>query len=80
MWTVIDCSIVGPLNLSMVLLDIAEQRAVNRGLQAYDYPNNVQELFSMIENAWCHYTDGGTLTADMVWTAQSPEKLATRRG
>eukprot|EP00913_Durusdinium_trenchii_P028779 g26988.t1 len=44
-------------------------------IKAYDYPNNVQELFSMIENAWCHYTDGGTLTADMVWTAQSPEKL-----
>ncbi|CAK9073946.1 unnamed protein product [Durusdinium trenchii] len=60
----------------MVLLDIAEQRAVNRGLQAYDYPNNVQELFSMIENAWCHYTDGGTLTADMVlgrfWCAVCP--------
>ncbi|CAK9073900.1 unnamed protein product [Durusdinium trenchii] len=53
---------------------MVEPQALKR-LQAYDYPNNVQELFSMIENAWCHYTDGGTLTADMVWTAQSPEKL-----
>lgn len=40
-----------------------------------DYPNNVQELFSMIENAWAHLADGDTLTADMLWTAQSPKKL-----
>lgn len=52
-----------------------EAQALKR-LQAYDYPNNLQELFSMIENAWAHRT-GSVVTADMLWTAQSPEKLDT---
>lgn len=42
-----------------------------------DYPNNVQELFSLIDNAWAHLSDGSSLTAEMLWTAQSPSKLDT---
>lgn len=53
-----------------------EPQALKR-LQAYDYPNNVQELFSLIENAWAHLSDGSSLTAEMLWTAQSPSKLDT---
>ena len=51
-----------------------EAEALKR-LQAYDYPNNLQELFSMLENAWAHLSDGSSLTAEMLWTAQSPSKL-----
>eukprot|EP00435_Cladocopium_sp_Y103_P073655 s200_g44.t1 len=53
-----------------------EPEALKR-LQAYDYPNNVQELFSLIDNAWAHLSDGSSLTAEMLWTAQSPSKLDT---
>lgn len=29
----------------------------------------------MLENAWAHLSDGSSLTAEMLWTAQSPNKL-----
>ena len=29
----------------------------------------------MLENAWAHLSDGSSLTAEMLWTAQSPSKL-----
>ncbi|CAJ1416721.1 unnamed protein product [Effrenium voratum] len=45
-------------------------------LQAYDFPNNVQELFGLIENACRNLPENAeALTAELLWTAQSAQKL-----
>ncbi|CAE7742509.1 unnamed protein product [Symbiodinium pilosum] len=48
---------------------------VRKRLQAYDFPNNVRELFFLVDNAYRNMEPGGTITADLVWTAQSVKKL-----
>jgi len=51
-----------------------EPEALKR-LQAYDFPNNVEELFFLIDNAYRNMEPGGSITSDLLWTAQSVQKL-----
>ncbi|CAE7496982.1 tyrR [Symbiodinium natans] len=51
-----------------------EPQALKR-LQAYDFPNNVRELFFLVDNAYRNMDPGGTITSDLLWTAQNAKKL-----
>ena len=45
-----------------------------RQLQAYDFPNNLQELQNLVERAIAEMTPGGLLTEEALWPSQGEHK------
>jgi transcriptional regulator with AAA-type ATPase domain/NAD-dependent dihydropyrimidine dehydrogenase PreA subunit len=45
-----------------------------RRLQSYDFPNNLRELENLVERAATQLTDGGLITEEIIWPAQSKKK------
>lgn len=46
-----------------------------RRLQAYDFPNNLRELKSLVERAAAQRVSGGTLTEELIWPSQGKKRL-----
>ncbi len=45
-----------------------------RRLQAYDFPNNLRELESLVQRALVQLGDGAELTEEIIWPSQSKKK------
>ncbi len=45
-----------------------------RRLQAYDFPNNLRELESLVQRAMVQLGDGPELTEEIIWPSQSKQK------
>jgi len=45
-----------------------------RRLQAYDFPNNLRELESLVQRAMTQLDDGAEITEEIIWPSQSKKK------